>query len=146
MEALNAVSSRLADRTPVPVVRLHANRRPARYQIYGAIRSLQHINGVPGSRQPLTDGCRVAFPLHSLRFKLDTYAYRGPTSARRNTPFIMAWAYTCASEGIRICGGIVGEAGLNNNWGRTRQSVIRPRFQPMRGGLDTPLRRTSISA
>jgi hypothetical protein len=73
---------------------LHAQSEArARYQIYGGYSFLSNtMNGVPGSRQPLNGWeAAVAFPSwRSLRFKIDTYAYRGTNLGAPQHPlFIM---------------------------------------------------------
>jgi len=93
LETLNAISSRLADRAAVPVGRPPCPiGGPRTLQIYGGYTFLSNtINGVPGSRQPLNGwDAAVAFPAwHNLRFKIDTYAYRGTNLGAPQHPFFI---------------------------------------------------------
>ena len=128
---------------------LHAQSEArARYQIYGGYTFLSNtINGVPGSRQPLNGwDAAVAFPSwHSLRFKIDTYAYRGTNLGAPQHPlFIMGggqYAWRVKRESVFV-EGLLGEAGMNHNWGPNETIGYTASISTYAGGgLDTQLTR-----
>ena len=116
---------------------LHAQSgAPARYQIYGGYSFLSNsLNGVPGSHQPLNGWvAAVAFPSwHSLRFKLDTYAYRGTNlGAPQHALFIM---------GVFV-EGLGGTGSANKSWAANNALGQTASFAALvGGGLDTRLTR-----
>lgn len=128
---------------------LHAQpEAPARYQIYGGYSYFSNsFNGVPGSRQPLNgwDASMAFQPWHRLRFKLDTYAYRGTNlGAPQHALFIMGggqYSWRVRREAVFV-EGLMGEAGLNQNWGAGQTIGYTASISTLAGGgLDTPLTR-----
>jgi hypothetical protein len=128
---------------------LHAqSEAPARYQVYGGYSYLSNsINGVPGSRQPLNgwDASLAFFSWHGLRFKLDTYAYRGTNLGAPQHPlFIMGggqYNWRIKRESVFV-EGLLGEAGMNSNWGANQTIGYTASISTLAGGgLDTPLSR-----
>jgi len=117
-------------------------------QIYGGYTLLSNsFNGVPGSRQPL-NGWDFAFGFqswHGLRFKLDTYSYRGSNlGASQNCLFILAGAQFDRKIGKEIVFAEVsaGNASVNQNWGPNGHLGENDTFTSLLGGgLDTPLLR-----
>ena len=128
---------------------LHAQSEAgARYQIYGGYSFFSNtINGIPGSRQPLNGwDASIAFPpWHSLRFTLDVSAYRGSNlSAPQQPLFIMGGGqYTRRMRGEQVfVEGLLGEAGMNPNWGPSQTIGYTASISALLGGgLDTPLTR-----
>ena len=128
---------------------LHAQSEVrARYQIYGGYTFLSNtINGVPGSRQPLNGwDAAVAFPAwHNLRFKIDTYAYRGTNLGAPQHPFFIMGGGQYTWRGRResvFVEGLLGEAGMNPNWGPNQAIGYTASISTYAGsGLDTPLTR-----
>jgi hypothetical protein len=128
---------------------VHAqSEAPARYQIYGGYSFLSNtINGVPGSRQPLNgwDASVAFFSWHSLRFKIDTYGYRGTNLGAPQHPlFIMGggqYSWRVRRESVFV-EGLLGEAGMNHNWGPNEEIGYTASISTYAGGgLDTPLTR-----
>jgi hypothetical protein len=128
---------------------LHAQSEArARYQIYGGYTFLSNtINGVPGSRQPLNGwDAAAAFPSwHNLRFKIDTYAYKGTNLGAPQHPlFIMGggqYTWRVKRESVFV-EGLLGEAGMNPNWGPNQIIGYTASISTFAGGgLDTPLKR-----
>jgi hypothetical protein len=128
---------------------LHAESRdPARYEIYGGYTFLSNsFNGVPGSRQPLNgwDASAAFSSWHRLRFKIDTYAYRGTNlGAPQHALFILGGGqYTWRFRREAVFGeALFGDAGLNNNWGPNKSLGATASFATLfGGGLDTSLTR-----
>jgi hypothetical protein len=128
---------------------LHAqSEAPARYQIYGGYTFLSNtINGVPGSRQPLNGwDAAVAFPAwHNLRFKIDTYAYRGTNLGAPQHPFFIMgggqYTWRVRREFVFV-EGLGGVGGANKSWGANNAIGQTASFAALLGGgLDTPLTR-----
>ncbi len=121
---------------------------PARYQIYGGYSYFSNsFNGVPGSRQPLNgwDASVGFFSWHNLRFKVDTYAYRGTNLGAPQRPlFIMGggqYGWRIKRESVFV-EALLGEAGLNHNWGANQALGQTASLSTLAGGgLDTPLSR-----
>jgi len=128
---------------------LHAQSEArARFQIFGGYSFFSNsINGVPGSREPLNGwDASVAFPSwHALRFKIDTSAYRGTNLGAPQHPlFIMGggqYAWRIGRESVFV-EALLGEAGLNGNWGANQTIGYTASISTLAGGgLDTPLAR-----
>lgn len=126
---------------------LHAQaEKPARFQVFAGYSYLSNsFNGVAGSHQPLNGwDASLAFPAwHGLRFKIDTYAYRGMNlNAPQNAFFILGgaeyshrfWRETLFVEGLG------GDGGLNRYWGANQAPGETASFAAvMGGGVDTPI-------
>jgi hypothetical protein len=120
----------------------------ARYQIYGGYTFLSNsINGVPGSRQPLNgwDGSVAFPPWRSLRFKIEAFGYRGSNlGAPQNPLFILAggqYTWRVRREAVFV-EGLMGDCGLNKNWGASQTIGQTASFSTLvGGGVDTPLTR-----
>lgn len=128
---------------------LHAQSgAPERHQIYGGYTYLSNtFNGVPGSRQPLNgwDASMAFASWHGLRFKLDTFAYRGTNLGAPQHPlFILGggqYARRIRRESV-FAEGLIGECGLNKNWGADQTIGQTASISTLvGGGLDTPLTR-----
>jgi len=128
---------------------LHAqSEAPARYQVYGGYSYFSNsFNGVPGSRQPLNgwDASLAFFSWKGLRFKLDTSAYRGTNLGAPQHPlFIMGggqYTWRIRRESV-FAEALLGEAGLNSNWGANQTTGYTASISTFAGGgLDTPLSR-----
>lgn len=128
---------------------LYAQSEPlARYQIYGGYTFLSNsLNGIPGSRQPLNGfDAGVAFPSwHSLRFKIDTAAYRGTNLGAQQHPyFIMGggqYDWRIGRESVFV-EGLAGVGGANRSWAANGAIGQTASFSSLvGGGLDTVLTR-----
>jgi len=128
---------------------LHAQSEvSARHQAYGGYSYLSNsFNAVPDSPQPL-NGWDASFafpPWHSLRFKLETYAYRGYNLGAPQHPlFIMGggqYSFRLKKESVFV-EALLGEAGMNSNWGANQTIGYTASISTLVGaGLDTPLTR-----
>jgi hypothetical protein len=105
------------------------------------------FNGVPGSRQPLQGwDASVAFPAwHNLRFKIDVSGFSGSNlGAPQRAIFIVGggqYERTWGRERF-FAQALVGEAGLNKNWGANATVGDTASFATLvGGGLDTPVTR-----
>lgn len=128
---------------------LHAQSEVSvRHQVYGGYSYFSNsFNAAPRSPQPL-NGWDASFafpPWHSLRFKLEAYAYRGSNlGAPQHALFIMgggqySWRFRKESVFVE---GLLGEAGLNSNWGPNQTIGYTASISTLAGaGLDTPLTR-----
>jgi hypothetical protein len=118
----------------------------APYQISGGYSYLSNsFNGVPGSRQPLQGwNAAVAFPAwHNLRFKIDVFQFTGSNlGAPQHGFFIMAggqYERTWGRERF-FAQALVGEGGLNRNWGAGGSLGDTASFATfLGGGVDTPI-------
>jgi hypothetical protein len=128
---------------------LHAQSgAPARHQLYGGYSFFSNsINGVPGSRQPLNgwDASMAFFSWHNLRFKIDVSAYRGTNLGAPQHPlFLMGggqYSRRIGKESV-FAEAMLGEAGMNSNWGANQQIGYTASITTFAGGgLDTPLSR-----
>jgi hypothetical protein len=128
---------------------LYAEANPdARYQVYGGYSFLSNtFNGVPGARQPLSGwDAGVGFPAwRFIRFKIDVSGYRGTNlSAPQNAFFILGGGQFNHHFGRENAyfEGLVGDGGLNQNWGANKSPGSTASFATfVGGGLDTPLSR-----
>jgi hypothetical protein len=118
----------------------------APFQIYGGLSTLSNsFNGVPGSRQPLIGwDAAVAFPAwHNLRFKIDVSDYDGKNlGATQSAYFIMAGGqYEKKWRRERFFAqALVGDGGLNRNWGAEGALGGTASFSTLLGGgVDTPV-------
>jgi hypothetical protein len=128
---------------------LHAQKEAsARYQVYGGYSFLSNsFNGVTGSHQPLNGwDAALAFPSwHNLRFKVDVSAYRGTNLGAQQHPYFILgggqynWRFRKESVFVE---GLIGDGGLNRNWGANGTPGETASFSAViGGGLDTPLTR-----
>ena len=129
--------------TPVLLAQTEATQR---YQIYGGYTFLSNsFNGVPGSRQPLNGvDASIAFPpWHSLRFKIDAFGYIGTNlNAPQHAYFVMGGGQYGRRFGreFAFVEALVGDGGLNNNWGPNASKGETASFSTiLGGGLDTPI-------
>jgi hypothetical protein len=119
-----------------------------RYQVYGGYTFLSNsFNGVAGSRQPLNGwDAAVAFPSwRGLRFKVDTFAYRGTNlGAPQHAIFFMGggqYTWRIGRESVYVQG-LMGDGGLNKDWGANKTTGETASFSTLAGGgLDTPVTR-----
>jgi len=120
----------------------------AHYQLYGGYTYLSNsFNGVPGSHQPLNgwDAALAFSSWHGLRFKLETFEYRGTNlGAPQNAMFILAgWQYSrrLLRESL-FAEGLAGEANLSKNWPGNQLIGTPASFSTLLGGgVDTPIAR-----
>lgn len=120
----------------------------SRYQAYGGYTFLSNsINGVAGSRRPLSGwDASIAFPAwRSLRFKMETYGYLGTNlNAPQHPYFILAggqYGRRFGKEFVFV-EALVGDGGINSNWGANATSGETASFATLLGGgLDTPISR-----
>ncbi len=128
---------------------LHAQSGPpAHYQIYGGYTFLSNsLNGVPGSRQPLSGfDASVAFPSwHNLCFKIDAASYRGTNLGAPQHPyFIMGggqYDWRIGRESVFV-EGLAGVGGANRSWAANGAIGQTASFSSLvGGGLDTVLTR-----
>ena len=121
---------------------------PSHHEIYAGYTFLSNsINGVPGARQPLNgwDASLAFAPWHGLRFKVETFAYRGTNIGAPQSPlFIMGggqYSHRFRKESVFI-EGMAGDVGLNRDWGANKSPGETASFATLLGGgLDTPLSR-----
>jgi hypothetical protein len=121
---------------------------PAHHQLYAGYTFLSNsFNGVPGARQPLNgwDASFAFAPWHGLRFKVETFAYRGTNLAAPQQPMFILGG---GQYGRRIhretlfVEGMAGDVGLNRNWGPNGSAGETASFATLLGGgVDTPLSR-----
>ncbi len=121
---------------------------PPHYQLYGGYTFLSNsINGVPGAHTPLNGwDTSFAFPSwHSLRFKLEVPGYIGTNlNAPQHVYFILAGGQFGRHFGreYAFAEGLVGDGGINKNWGANATTGETASFSTLLGGgLDTPLTR-----
>ncbi|MGA9668989.1 MAG: hypothetical protein WBQ94_07260 [Terracidiphilus sp.] len=121
---------------------------PARHQIYGGYSFQSNtFNGVPGARKSLNgwDASAAFSSWHGLRFKLDTYGYRGSNiGIQQDAYFIMAGAqYDKRFKRETIFGEVLGgNGGLNKNWGPNGDLGRKTSFAMLfGGGLDSSISR-----
>ncbi len=128
---------------------LHAQtERPFHYQLYGGYTFLSNSpDGVPGAHQPLNgwDGSLGFFSWHGLRFKLETYGYRGTNlSASQNAYYILGGGQYNRRVGREwiFAEALFGDAGINRYWGPNQLAGDTASFTYLfGGGLDTPINR-----
>jgi hypothetical protein len=132
----------------VPITLHSQTEAPARYQLYGGYTWLSNsFNGFPGARQPLNgwDASLAFGAWHSIRFKVDAYGYYGTNlNASQNGLFILAgaqYSHTIRKETL-FAEGLIGDAGLNHNWGpQGTRAEVNGFTSLVGGGLDTPITR-----
>lgn len=120
----------------------------APYQIFGGFTYLSNsFNGTPGARQPLTGwDASVSFPPYRhLRFVIDVSDYSGNNlGAPQHAYFIMGggeYERRFHREGLFVKG-LVGEAGINRNWGANATFGGTASLSTfLGGGVDTPISR-----
>lgn len=125
-------------------ITLYAAEASPHYQIYGGYTWLSNsFNGFPGMRQPLNGwDASIGFPAwHGLRFKFDVYGYSGTNqgSEQKALYFQAGGQYEYRFKRIAIFGeGLMGDAGLNRNWGPQQVTSSTASFAGLLGGgLDT---------
>lgn len=121
---------------------------PKLYEVYGGYTLLSNsFNGVPGSTQPLNgwDASLAIPPLYGVRFKLETFGYRGTnTGAPQDALFILAGGQFDKKFGreTAFVEGLAGNGSMNKNWGPNGVRGEQDAFAAyMGGGLDTPITR-----
>ena len=132
----------------IPITLHSQTEAPARYQLYGGYTWLSNsFNGLPGARQPLNgwDASMAFGAWHSVRFKIDAYGYYGTNlNASQNGMFILAgaqYSHTIKRETVFV-EGLMGDAGLNENWGpQGTRAAVNAFTTLIGGGLDTPFAR-----
>jgi hypothetical protein len=120
----------------------------APYQIFGGFTYLSNsFNGTPGARQPLTGwDAGVSFPPYRhLRFIIDVSDYSGRNlGAPQHAYFIMGGAEYeryLHKEGLFVKA-LVGDGGINRNWGANAALGGTASFSTfVGGGVDTPISR-----
>ena len=119
-----------------------------RYDVYGGYSFLSNsFNGIHGSHQPLNGwDASLAFPpWRSLRFKIDTYAYRGTNlGAPQHGLFILGGGEYGRQVGRErvFAEAFVGDVGLNRDWGPQKAPGGTAAIAMLvGGGLDTPISR-----
>lgn len=132
----------------LPITLHSQTEATARYQLYGGYTWLSNsFNGFQGARQPL-NGWDVSMAFgawHSVRFKIDTYGYYGTNlNASQNGLFILAgaqYSHTIRKETV-FAEALIGDAGLNHNWGpQGTRAAVNAFTTIIGGGLDTPITR-----
>jgi len=121
---------------------------PAHHEIYAGYTFLSNtFNGVPGARQPLNgwDASLALGYCRGLRFKAETFAYRGTNlGAPQNPMFIVAggqFGRRLGKETIFV-EGMAGDVSLNRDWGANKSAGETASFASLLGGgLDSPLSR-----
>lgn len=124
------------------------NDLSSRYQLFGGYGHFSNsINGVSGSRQPLS-GYDVAFlipPWHDLRFKMTFTQYRGTNLGADQRPyFVMAGGqYGTHIKRVAVfVDALAGEGSINADWGANKSIGQTASFSAtLGGGIDTPLSR-----
>jgi hypothetical protein len=127
---------------------LYAGEAPAHYQLYGGYTWLSNsFNGFPGMRQPLNGwDASLGFPSwRGLRFKFDVYGYSGTNqgSPQKAIFFMAGGQYDYRLKRVTIFGeGLMGDAGLNRNWGPQQVRSSTAAFAGLLGGgFDTAITR-----
>jgi hypothetical protein len=118
----------------------------SRYQLYGGYSFLSNsLNGVSGATQPLS-GYEIAFaipPWHDLRFKINMFQYRGTNQGALEHPyFILGGAQYGRNFGREylFVEGLLGEGGVNQNWGANNTIGQTASIgAEIGGGVDTPI-------
>jgi hypothetical protein len=128
----------------------------SRYQVYGGYSFLSNsLNGVSGAHQPL-NGWEFAFaipPWHDLRFKMNTYSYRGNNLGAPQRPyFIMGGGQYGRDIGREspFVEMMFGVGNANSEWGANNVASHAATFPgdtasfaiDMGGGLDTRISRS----
>ena len=116
------------------------------YKISGGFSYLSNtINGVPGARQPLLGWeASLASPAwRNLRFKIDYSGYLGSNLGAPQHPyFIVAggqYDHRLGKEKL-FAEGLIGDCGLNGNWGPNKSPGSSASFAALLGGgVDTPV-------
>ena len=131
-----------------PSITLYAAEAPAHYQIYGGYTWLSNsFNGFEGARQPLNGwDASIGFPAwRGLRFKFDVYGYSGTNmGSSQNAIFFLAGGqYEYRLKRVTVFGeGLMGDAGLNRNWGPQQVRSSTAAFAGLLGGgFDTAIAR-----
>jgi len=118
------------------------------HEIYAGYTFLSNsFNGVPGARQPLNGyDASLAFAYwHGLRFKVETFGYRGTNLGAPQSPmFIVAGGQFGRQIGRETAyvEGMAGDVSMNSDWGANKSRGETASFATLLGGgLDSPLSR-----
>jgi hypothetical protein len=129
-------------------ITLNAAEAAPHYQLYGGYSWLSNcFNGFPGMRQSLNGwDASMGFPAwHGLRFKFDVYGYSGTNQGapQKAIYFMAGGQYDFRFKRATIFGeGMMGDAGLNRNWGPQQVRSSTAAFAGLLGGgLDTAITR-----
>jgi hypothetical protein len=132
----------------LPLIAHAQTEAPGRYQVYGGYAFLSNtFNGVPESRQPLNgwDAAVAVPPWHHLRFRADFLGYGGNNlGAPQHAFFILGGGQYDVRLGREtvFAEALVGDGGLNRNWGAKQITGETASFSSvLGGGLDTPITR-----
>jgi len=124
----------------------HEAAPPARHEVSAGYSFLSNsFNGVPGARQPLNgwDASLALSPWHGLRFKAESFGYRGTNlGAPQNPLFILGGAQYERRIGreTAFVEGLAGDVTINRDWGAGKSRGETASFATLLGGgLDTPL-------
>ena len=129
---------------------LHAQSEPPpmHYTLFGGYSYFSNsINGVPGSRQALNGwNAAITFPFfHDLKVRADVSSYRGNNlNAPQHPYFILGGAQFNHHFGREMVfvDGLIGDGGINNNWGANGVAGETASFSAvLGGGLDTRISR-----
>lgn len=128
------------------MLRAQETAPPKHHEVYAGYTFLSNsFNGVPGSRQPLNGwDASISFGYwHGLRFKAETFSYRGTNlGAPQNPMFIMGggqFGHRVGRETLFV-EGLAGDVGMNRNWGANQSNGETASFASLLGGgLDTPI-------
>jgi hypothetical protein len=130
----------------LPLVSAAQSIRSIPLEIYGGYSYLSNsFNGVPGSRQPLNGFVASAGmpPWRFVRFKLDFSNYTGTNiGASQHAYFIVGGAQfeKIVHRERFYAQGLVGDGGLNRDWGAKAIPGGTASFAAdLGGGLDTPI-------
>jgi hypothetical protein len=132
----------------LPLVLCAQSESPGRYEVYGGYSYLSNtFNGIPGAHQGLNgwDAAAGFPPWHHLRFKVDVTAYRGTNLGAPQHAFIILaggqYTWRIRRESVFV-EGLMGDGGLNSNWGPNKLPGEAASFAAFAGGgLDTTLSR-----
>ncbi|KAA6464878.1 hypothetical protein DYQ86_02675 [Acidobacteria bacterium AB60] len=132
----------------MPVLVSQEAAPPLRHEVYVGYTWLSNsFNGVPGARQSL-NGWDASLALgywHGLRFKAETFSYRGTNLGAPQQPmFIMGggqYGHRLGRETVFV-EGLAGDVGMNRNWGANQSAGETASFATLLGGgIDVPLSR-----
>ena len=118
------------------------------YKIAGGFSYISNaINGVPGARQALMgwEGSVETAAWRNLRFKFDYSAYTGSNLGAPQHPYfiLVGWEYGYQLRKEKVFAeALVGDGGLNGNWGPNQSPGSTASFATLLGGgVDTPVSR-----
>jgi hypothetical protein len=129
-----------------PLILCAQPEKPAPFQIYGGFAYFSNsFNGVPGSQHPLSGwDSAVALPSwHNLRLKVEASGYYGNNlgGPQRAISVLTGLQYEWSLSKERLfVEALVGNVGLNRNWGANGSPGGTSSFaELLGGGLDTPV-------